>query len=420
MSLNGTFVRIGRNIPAVHYVPNAVSNKSGIAILVMHSDADYLSFSAGPELSARGYQVLCANVSDSRLSLDAKIAETGQVMGYLRDQPDVSTVLLLGHSGGGTLLSAFQNIAENGPSAFQGPEKLVACSADLTDLTPADGLLLVDSNWGNGAMRLFSLDPAVMDESSGTLINPDLDLFNPRNGFDPHGSTYSEAFIRTFQRAQGERNNRIIDHALERLAVIESGRGDYADDEPLTVPGAEQGFRNNKLYAQDTRLMSHTREPHTLIRVNGSVTEETVISLRGPENIKTLTDSYWDGALHTTVRTFLDSYAVRTTPDYGYGETTVRGIDWSSSYNCTAGNVSGISVPLLTMGMTAGWEFAASETIYDHATSADKTVAYVEGADHLFRPSLAIKRHGLPAGDTIAHTYDFIDRWISDREPFFD
>lgn len=414
------FVRLGRDVPGVLYRPAVPSDVNHIAVLVMHSDSDYLSFSAGEELSRRGYHVLCANVSGSRASLDTKIGDVGKAVTYLRDLPQIRKILLLGHSGGATLLTAYQNLAENGPAAFQGPEKLVPCSHRLSRLPATNGVILVDSNWGNGAMRLFSLDPAVLDEDSGVEIDPGLDLFAPANGFRPDGSHYPADFVRAFQRAQGERNLRLIDRALERLDVIEAGRGRYLDDEPFVVPGAEQGFRNNKLYAQDIRLMSRTRRPQNLLHVDGTTTTEIIRTLRKPENNRSCTASYHDGALVTTVRGFLTSWAVRTTDEYGFDESSVRGVDWASSYNCTPGNVNGIVVPLLVMGMTAGWEFAAAETIWDNATSSDKTLVYVEGADHLFRTSKTIERYPGQFGDTLTTTYDYIHAWISSKEAFHD
>lgn len=412
----GTFVRPGRDIPGVLYPPAQADARNGVAVLVMHSDADYLSFSAGQQLAARGYHVLCANVSDPAGGLDRKIEDAGKAVTFLRELPGIRRVVLLGHSGGATLFTAYQNIAENGPQAFRGPGRIVQCPERLSRLPVADALMLVDANWGNAAMRLFSLDPAVVDEGRGTAVDPALDLFAPANGFRPDGSTYPEGFVKRFQRAQHERNERLVDHALERLAAVEAGEGAYLDDEPMVVPGAEQGFRNNKLYAQDVRFLSRTREPRDLLHLDGSVTTEVVRTLRRPENPRSCTPSLRDGALVTTVRTFLSSYAVRTTEDLGFDDRGVRGVDWSSSYNCTTGNVTGIAVPLLVMGMTAGWEFAAAETIYERSTSRDRTLVYVEGADHLFRPSKALERYPGQFGDTVATTYDYVDRWIVRRE----
>jgi hypothetical protein len=413
MEARQTFIRIGKNIQSILYEPETLGEKSGIAILVMHSDADYLTFSMGRQMAQRGYRVLCANVEDKAESLDQKILDLKAVMEKLRQFSGVSKIVLMGHSGGGTLMTAYQAIAEKGVAIFRGPEKLAKCPGSLGGLPPADGLMLLDSNFGIAAMSLFSLDPAVSNEESGRSLDPELDLFSPANGFNPKGSVYSEAFIRKFQKAQGERNRRLIQRALERLKAMESGKGRFTDDEPFIVPGAEQGFLNNKLYAQDIRLMSHTRKAWPLLKADGSVRQEIICSVRKPENPKSLTGSYGEGALVTTVRKYLNSYAVRTGEDYGYNEDSVYGIDWSSSYNCAAGNISCVSVPLLVMGMTGNWEYLASETIYENAASGDKTLVFVEGASHMFTPVLKCERFPGEFGDTEKKIFDYADTWIS-------
>ena len=415
VTVRNSFHRPAPRISAVLYEPETDSGCSDIAILVMHSDADYLSFSAGEELAARGFTVLCANVSKPTGDFDTKIREVGMCVSYLKSIRSIKKLTLLGHSGGGTLMSAYQSIAENGPKIYQKEGMLKKSPDDLAGLMPADGIMLLDSNWGNGAMRLFSSDPAVADENNSHKINPKYDLFNPENGFKKGGSTYSDKFIKTFFMGQHERNCRINDYAASRLAAIESGNGTFDDDEPLVIPGTEQGFFNNKLYAQDIRFMSHTRKPHYLLHKNGIITNEIIYSLRGPENDESFTASYAEGALITTVKNYISSFAIRTTPDYGFNETDVYGIDWDSNYNCTTGNIRHVSAPLLVMGMTGGWEFASAETIFDNGAGTDKTLCYVEGADHFFRPSHHLEKEPGQFGDTLAATYDYVSSWLRQR-----
>lgn len=415
-----TFVRLSNRVPGVLYQPEGTSPRSRIAVLVMHSDEDYLDCPTGPELAKRGFTVLCANVMVKEglfFHQNKKMEAVKAAVQYLRNRSDVDKIILMGHSGGATLMTAYQCIAENGVEVFQGPEKILP-HPDCGPLPPADGIMLFDANWGNAAMQLFSLDPAVTDEQSGNGLDPTLNLFNPDNGFDPNGSTFPAEFIQRFQKAQGKRNNRILEYALERLASIERGEGLYADDEPLVIPGADQNFMNNKLYAQDIHLMSHTKQPHKLIHADGSVTVEIVHSVRKPENPVSLTNSLDEGGRIMTVRNYLTSYAVRTLDDYGYGEDSVRGIDWESSYSCPVGNVAKIHVPLLVVGMTAGWEYLASETIYNHAVSADKDIAFVEGANHKFYPAANCEEYPGQFGDTMKLLHDYAAEWLSSETRF--
>lgn len=414
-TVKNSFHRPAERVATVLYEPCEYSEYSHIGILVMHSDEDYLSFSAGPELASRGFTVMCANVSRMSRDLDNKVLNAGSCVEYLKRVDGIDTVLLLGHSGGATLLTAYQSIAENGPSIYQHEGMLKQCPDSLAGLSPADGMLLLDPNWGNAAMRLFSLDPAIRDEADSHSIAPDLDLFNPDNGFRKGGSTYPDRFIERFFLAQHKRNSLLNEYALNRINAVNNGRGIFDDDEPMIIAGSEQGFFNNKLYAQDIRFMSRTKKPHILLHADGSETLETIRSLRCPENDNSLTQSLNEGAMILTVRNYLSSFAIRTTADYHYDESSVYGIDLDSNYNCTIGNIRFITVPLLIMGMTGSWEFSCCETIYENSDSSDKSLAYVEGADHYFRPSRHLEKKPGQFGDTIALTYDYVNSWIRNR-----
>ena len=409
-----SFVRLGRRIPGVLYEPEEKSGLSRIAVLVMHSDEDYLTCPTGPELAKRGFTVLCANVTGKEgiiFSQNEKLRCVHAAVAWLKAREGTDKVVLMGHSGGATLMSAYQALAENGPSIFQGPEMI--CPYPYSEqLEPADGLMLLDANWGNSVMQLLSLDPARLSEDNGKDIDPALNLFNPANGFNRAGSTYSGAFIEAFQKAQGERNNRILDHALERSRVIDAGEGQYADDEPLIIPGAAQSFFNNKLYAQDIRLMSHTKNPRPLIHRDGSITEEIVRSVRKPENDISFTESFLEGARYLTVKTYLSSYAIRTEKDFGYNECELWGVDWKTSYTAPPGNVTHVRVPTLVMGMTGGWEYLASETIYEMSAASDKEIAFVEGASHKFEPARHYEAFPGQFGDTMKLLHDYVASWL--------
>ena len=409
-----TFVRIGRRNPGVLYEPLSESDKTDINILVMHSDEDYMTFPTGTELAQRGYTVLCANVMNKEgilYSQNEKIKCVRDAVGFLKNR-NGGKVILMGHSGGGTLMSAYQALAENGPEIFRGPEKLYPYDGP-EDLIPADGIMLFDSNWGNAVMQLFSLDPAVTDERSGMKLDPSLDLFNPSNGFDPSGSCFSDEFARKYQTAQGVRNEKLVEEALTRLALLEEGKGNYSDDEPFVIPGAAQSFFCNKLFPQDIRYMAHTQGEYPLLHPDGTVTTQVIHSVRKPDCPESMTHSFWEGARFLSVRTYLSGYAVRTKADFGYDGDHVWGIDWDSCYATPVGNIQYVHVPTLIVGMTAGWEFLASETIYKMSASEDKTIAFVEGATHKFTPAHHCEEYPHQFGDTMKTLHDYTDEWLS-------
>lgn len=414
-----SFAWLGRGVPGALYEPVTPGEKSQIGVFVMHSGGDYLRHSACMELSKRGYRVLCANNSTAKsgftddgniekMLLDAKLG-----VAYLRKVPGVRKVVLLGHSGGGALMSAYQNVAENGLKACQGPEKLIKCSDSLAGLPPADGVMLVDSNYGLSTMFLFSLDPAVTNENRPQELNPELDLFNPKNGFDPKGANYSDEFIGKFQAAEGKRNNQLIKTALDTLAAIKAGKSRFDDDEPMIIPGGSFRGYNNRLFAQDVQLLSHTRKAWPLLHADGTVTTQIVPTVRVAENPASNSGSLERGGLTTTAHDFLTTFAIRVTGDFGYNEDTIRGVDWNSSLTCPIGSAEGITVPLLAMGMTAHWEYLAAEYIHEHAKSADKTVAFVEGATHGYTACKKCEKTPGQYGDTVKTTYDYIDSWLS-------
>jgi hypothetical protein len=68
--------------------------------------------------------------------------------------------------------------------------------------------------------------------------------------------------------------------------------------------------------------------------------------------------------------------------------------------------------PLLVMGMTGSWEYLASETIFENAASEDKTIAFVEGAGHMFTTASHCERFPGEFGDTQKTIFDYADNWL--------
>ncbi len=423
--IKSTFVSLGNGVHGVLYEPAAPGEKSRTGILSMHPIVDNLTQPAGIELAKKGYSVLCANPAAigtgtlfeqdaDKLMLDIKLG-----VQYLRKQPDIKRVIIMAHSMAGGMATAYQNISENGLSACQGPEKIAKCSDELAGLPPADGLVLLDVTLGTPVFTLLSMDPSVVSEDNAQALNPYLDNFNPENGFNPEGSAYSDEFMKRFWGKVRERSNRLIEKAQYRLERINAGKGEFKDDELFIVPGAHLAPFNNRLFPQDTRLLSRTRKAYPLLCSDGSADTKIIHSVRVPEGTLNTTPMLGakgmtlTGTLTTTVRKFLSTFAVGTTSDFGFDETSIYGIDYNSTYSSTPGSVEGVTVPMVQLGMTGHYEAFLQETIFEHAASKDKTLVFVEGALHDFTPCEKCAEKPGQFGDTFMRTVDFIDSWLS-------
>jgi hypothetical protein len=412
-----TFVPLASSVPGVLYQPRAASDRSQIGVLFMHAFDSYLNNIGCGELASRGYTVLCANPhtvvhAQQDYTIEEQMPDVALGVKYLRGLPDIRAVVLMGHSAGGPMMSFYQNVASNGPGVCQGPEKLYACPDSLAGLPPADGLILLDSHGGYGFTTLTYVDPAVSEEQNPAARNHDLDMYDPANGFDPgrSGATYSTAFRQRFLAAQADRNARLIERAQDRLAKIQAGQGQLPDDEPFTVFGVRA-----RIWQPDLHLQSHTHDPHPLLHPDGSVTNEIVHSVRVPSGSASAARGF-DGSLTSvSVKQFLSSNALRTTPDYDITEDQLLGIDWASSSSSTPWNVEHITSPLLIVSMTGHYFMVTDETIYNHAASQDKEIAFVEGAVHGFTPCQPCERTPGEFGDTVKTLFDHVDAWLAAR-----
>ncbi len=403
-------VVLGRRQRGMLYRPVEAEKQKPIAVVIIHASEDYSFLPICGELARRGFTALGGQVSNPGATLEEKMLDVKRAVGFLKKLPGIEKVVLLGHSGGATLMSAYQSIAENGAQIYQGEDMLVKCALD-TELTPADGIMLLDSNFGNGAMTLLSIDPAVTENGNGSNLNLEYETFSVKNGFRPEGSEYREEFIKKFYKAQAKRNNDLIDLAMERLRCIESGQGAYQDDEPFFVTGGNQRKACNRMFLTDRRLLNHTKGSYPLLHANGEITEEVIYSLRPVEGGFNRTMTTF-GILQTTVKGFLSEYAVRANEDYRVNPDGIQGVDWAHTFNCTPGNVTNIHAPMLIVGMTGGYEFMASEVIYQNAASKDKSIAFVEGASHGFVPETKTEQYPGQYGDTHAIVCNYAAAWL--------
>ena len=399
--------------------PASPADRKPVAVLLMHEYADFTQHSACRDLSSRGFQALCANgrylntqgtVIWDNLALDLKAG-----VQYLRAQPDINRVFLLGHSGGGAMMPYYQNVAENGVGVCQDSRRISPCSNDLADMPEADGLILLDPIPGLAFADLTSTDPSVSSEDQfgridSSMIDPSLDMFSPANGYDAKEPSYSSDFIKRFYAAQGARHNRLIDLARSRLEAIKSGTGWFPDDEPFIVSHA-----NSRLWVIDLDLLSHTRQPHTILTASGPK-EDIAWSVRtlGTSVVGDISKANlpYSFARKATVRSFLSTYAIRTGPDFEVTADSVVGVDWQSTNTSLLANLGGVKAPLLMASMTGHYWLVTTEMGFNAAASSDKTLVYIEGASHGFTTCKACETTPGQFGDTNKTLMDYVGQWL--------
>ena len=372
-----------------------------VAVLLIHRTANFLSHIATTELARRGFMVLAMNPrsdnNEAAVHFEDNALDIKSGIEFLRKQPGITRVVLLGHSGGGPATSFYQAVAEKGVSYCRGPNKLVECDESLAGLPRADGLVLVDAHPGVSVNGLRSLNPAVRDERDPSKIDPSLDPFNPANGYDPGHPHYSETFKQQYFAAQAQRMNRLID--LAKAAVAKKD-----DDVFLVVRG--EGARLMEL---DPSIHHSTVKPRKLLKNDGTVVTQIVDSVRPiGRGSEAQNAAFSTGTRLLTARSFLSANAIRA-------HDSMDDIDWCSSNNSTPCALKVVTIPLLVTAMGAHYFIRDNEIHFDVAASPDKDFIVVEGATHGIRPCTACERTPGQYANSVRNYFDYVQRWITER-----
>lgn len=408
---NPLYVSLPGGINAALYRPDNNPNPA-VGVLTVHRTSNKLASLECTELSKRGFAVLCLNtrfennesvVNWEKLPLDLK-----QGMEYLKNKQKVSKIVLFGHSGGGATTSFYQAVAENGPSFCNAAGKLVQCDNSLSGLPPADGLILVDAHPAIAVNALRAMNPAVFDEHRPDLVKPDLDPFNPANGYNPNGAShYSEEFRKRYTEAQAKRMNEWIDRALLIRDLMRQGKWIYPDNDSIIIP--RDADRATNIFSMDPSILCCTKRPQKLLKNDGAVVTQIVKSVRPPDTSRAKPNGSYDiGARLLTVTSFLSANAIRATDSLDYNK-----IDWCSTNNSVPCALKSIKAPLLITAMGAHYFVSDSEFFLDMARSADKDFITIEGAVHGFTPCSECQ--GGPYNNSVKNFFDYVAKWINTR-----
>jgi len=410
---NPGFVQLGR-VSATIYKADA-GPAPHVAFLIAHRSANNLNNVACRELSRRGFLAFCFNTrfvnNDSIVNWEEIALDVKTAIDYVRTLPGVTKVVLLGHSGGSPLMSYYQAVAENGVSYCQGPNKLVQCGPELAGMKPADGLLFAEAHPGDGVQALRGINPSLSIVDGKVKVDPELDPFDPKNGYNPKGpSHYSIGFRTRYYEAQSKAMNEQIVQVLALQARIKKGESTYPDNDAVLVPFSDQAgaARLDQMDPSIPEIMS-TRRPEKLLKNNGVIVHEVVKSVEPahPEQAE-LNRKFDDGTKMLTVTAYLSANAVRST-------NSLEGIDHCSNNNSTICAVQYIKVPTLITAMGAYHMLRDEELMYDKSAASDKDYIVIEGAELNYNGCKPCETTPGQYGNATKNMFDYIQKWANAR-----
>lgn len=223
----------GHPCQGLYWTPKGDPNPR-TAFIATHYNVDFSEHYLAPYLASRGYGFLGWNTRfrgfEDLFLLEHALIDIGEGTKYLHGQ-GVERIVILGNSGGGSLMGAYQAEA-TAPTFAAEPDAAPAAKTDAagfvgtTQLTPAArdalgsliaGDLYVALNAHAGRPQVLTnwMDASVVDETDPTKTDESLNPFNPANG-----PPYSPAFVERYRAAQVARNHRITAWAKAELARL--------------------------------------------------------------------------------------------------------------------------------------------------------------------------------------------------------
>jgi pimeloyl-ACP methyl ester carboxylesterase len=188
--------------------------RPAVACIATHYNVDFSEHYLAPLLAERGIGFLGWNTryrgNEAFFQLEHALVDIGAGVQWLREEASVGTVVILGNSGGGSLMGAYLS---------QATQPSIEATGGLTlpdavqDLPGADLYISLNAHPGRPEVLTAWIDPSVTDETDPLSVDPGLDMFGRATPFEP-------AFVARYRQAQADRNHRItawVRVELERL-----------------------------------------------------------------------------------------------------------------------------------------------------------------------------------------------------------
>ena len=204
----------GHPCQGIYWTPKG--KRPSVALIATHYNVDFSEHYIAPYFATRGFGFLGWNTrfrgAEDLFMLEHALIDIGVGMRWLREEAGAETIVILGNSGGGSLMAAYQGevLAPTLSHEARG-----ATRDALAALKGADLYISLNAHQGRPEVLTDWMDPSVIDECDPVKTDEALNPFNPRNG-----PPYSSAFIASYRAAQRVRNQRITDWAKTELARV--------------------------------------------------------------------------------------------------------------------------------------------------------------------------------------------------------
>lgn len=197
------------------------SNPSDTALIVMHPIGAPAYLPVFAQLARAGHHIIaCASrysSGDAPLEMENVVLDLGACIKDAKERQGYKDIVLMGWSGGGSLMAGYQAEAEK-------PVIQLTASGEGTPLAgarliPADAIMLVASHRSRHRLLTGQIDPSVLDEIDPDRRDLSLDIYDSDNSAQP---PYAADFIERYRAAQVARNRKISEWAKGRLADLKA------------------------------------------------------------------------------------------------------------------------------------------------------------------------------------------------------
>jgi hypothetical protein len=279
-----------------------------VAVIATHYEVDFSEHYLGDLMAQRGVGFLGWNTRyrgvGHYFTLEQALVDIGVGVTWLRTR-GLDTVVLLGNSGGASLMGAYQSqaIAPN-ITATAGSSLPV----EVGSLPPADLFVSLNAHPGRPDVLTAWLDPAVTDETDPLSLDESLNMFDPA-----HGPPYSSDFVSRYRSGQERRNQAITDWCKSELERLRAAGGwdrtfsvyrTWADLRFLDLT-LDPSARSTGCYFGDPKIANYT--PFGLAATN---------TLRSWLSMWSLSESHCRAEPHLA-RITQPGYVIQSTADQG-------------------------------------------------------------------------------------------------------